>query len=90
MATLENWKQAGCECLIHRYHVAHVCECGKLYPHSQAACDEHRSHVCLNIDSDLVEHGDTGDNVFDFLIVTGLGVRQPHFQEVHHAFAERG
>ena len=33
-----------CECLIHRYHVAHICQCGEIIAHSQSAWDYHKNH----------------------------------------------
>ena len=54
-----------CECLIHRYHVAHICGCGKLISHSQAEMDQHRTHEgeWLDFDPDIYEHGDTADDI---------------------------
>ena len=56
---------AQCECLIHRYHVAHICGCGKLISHSQAEMDQHRTHEgeWLDFDPDIYEHGDTADDI---------------------------
>ena len=63
--------QENCECLIHRYHVAHICECGKLYSHSQGECDEHRGHQCINFPSGDYLHGWSAHEMFDCLTVQG-------------------
>ena len=64
--------QEWCECLIHRYHIAHICECGKLYSHSQRACDEHRGHRCINFPSGDYLHGWTVSEMYDYLAVRGM------------------
>jgi len=49
-----------CECLYHRYHVVHICACGKLIDHSQDTMDKHREHGGMEgYPSDLYKHGDT-------------------------------
>ena len=54
-----------CECQYHRYHVVHVCGCGKLHSHSQADCDAHRrcTGESITLNSDQYVHGDTADDV---------------------------
>lgn len=64
--------QAGCDCEFHRYHIAHICECGALYPHIQADCDTHRAHDCIGVDPTFIKHGDTASAVFDRLMLLGL------------------
>ena len=61
-----------CPCLFHRYHIAHICECGQLYSHSQSECDEHRFHDCISFDSGFYQHGDTAKGVFDKLTFYGV------------------
>ena len=69
-----NWQQEQkeCECLIHRYHCAHLCECGQLFAHSQSQCDEHRQHDYITFDSELYKHGNTAKDMFDRLSIMGL------------------
>ena len=53
-----------CDCLFHCYHVVHICDCGQLIPHSQAAWDEHKDHNGMyTISSDLYQHGDTPETL---------------------------
>ena len=63
--------QEHCACPIHRYHVAHLCECGILYSHRQSECDEHRGHACVNFEPDAYMHGWTAREMFDDLMVKG-------------------
>jgi len=65
-------EQIGCQCIVHRYHVAHICECGKLYSHSQGDCDEHRGHDCINFDPFFYRHGSKAKDTLDLLNVMGL------------------
>ena len=45
IVTEENGESEKCDCIVHRYHVAHICECnGEIFAHSQAQCDQHRFH----------------------------------------------
>jgi hypothetical protein len=64
--------QRNCQCWFHRYHAAHICECGKLYDHSQGSCDEHRQHKCVSFDTKYYKHGDKAKDVFDRLMVMGI------------------
>lgn len=53
-----------CECTIHRYHCAHVCECGQIASHSQSSWDYHKFHgSMLTFDVALYAHGDTAEDV---------------------------
>jgi hypothetical protein len=60
-------------CVIHRYHVVHLCGCGKLYSHSQGDCNEHKLHpIGINIPSRFYNHGETAKQLLDKLQVYGL------------------
>lgn len=53
-----------CDCLYHRFHVVHICACGKIIPHSQASWDDHRFHGGMeDFSSRLYTHGDTPDEL---------------------------
>lgn len=81
--------QLSCECVFHRYHVAHICECGALYSHSQADCDKHRMHDCLSFDPKEYKHGDKARDVFDRLVAAGtVDLFAPAFRKVYDRFAE--
>lgn len=75
-------------CPMHLYHVAHLCECGKLYSHSQSDCDRHRQHRCINFDPIHYSHGETARDVFDKLAVMGtLPYGTESFDAVYDYFA---
>ncbi len=60
-------------CMYHRYHVVHICGCGKLHSHSQGDCDAHRLHkIGIDIPSEYYYHGDTADMLFNRLQIYGL------------------
>jgi hypothetical protein len=68
--------------MYHRYHVVHICSCGKLYSHSQAECDEHRLHpIGIDLPSYYLEHGDTAKTLFDRISKWGL---MPYGTEGYH------
>jgi hypothetical protein len=53
-------KEKKCDCWFHRYHVVHICACGKLIDHSQGTMDEHRFHGNMeSFPSNLYRHNDT-------------------------------
>lgn len=57
-----------CECLIHRYHVAHLCACGEVISHSQGDFDSHKHHGgMIGFHPDLYEHGDGFTDVWERL-----------------------
>lgn len=88
--TDQQFKNMNCSCIIHRYHVAHVCECGKLYSHSQTDCDTHRGHKCVNIPARDVNHGMTAWEAFELLAVRGtLPYGTESFQAVYDYFASK-
>lgn len=83
-------EQLGCDCPIHRYHVAHICACGEVISHSQSAWDAHRFHGgMLNFSPEWYKHGDTSEEVFDRLHVFGeLPYFEPIFRQLWQRFAD--
>lgn len=83
-------EQAGCECVIHRYHVAHLCSCGRVISHSQADWDTHRFHEhMINFEPKQYKHGDSFRDVFDRLSVAGtLPYGTPAFEAIYTLLAE--
>ncbi len=62
--TEERRDPESCECLFHRYHVVHICACGKLISHSQAEMDEHRGHGPKeSYPAALYHHGDAAKDL---------------------------
>jgi len=63
-----------CSCMIHRYHVAHICACERIISHSQGDWDKHKHceeiyrKEMLNFPSSLYEHGDLPTDIYRKLI----------------------
>lgn len=89
---MNDWQidQLGCECPIHRYHVAHLCECGKVISHSQADWDAHRFHgEMINFSPEQYRHGDSFREVFDRLHARGtLPYGESSFERIYSILAE--
>lgn len=78
-----------CECLVHRYHVAHLCACGEIISHSQAAWDAHKFHAgMIDFDPELYKDGMTASELFDTLMVYGTDVFAPGYRAVYGYFAD--
>ncbi len=84
-------KQEGCTCKIHRYHVAHLCSCGRLISHSQGDWDSHKHHTAMiDVDPTWYRHGDTSDDTFGRLNAYGLlPYFDPNYTDVYIGFADR-
>ncbi len=74
MAKFNEWqfKQLGCDCIVHRYHVAHLCACGTVLDHSQGTWNRHRAHRMLNFSPKQYKHGWGFSETFDYLSAMGL------------------
>lgn len=67
------FEQRDCECVIHRYHIGHLCLCGEVISHSQAAFDYHKFHGgMLDFDTFWYKHGDTLADIFDRYVGYGF------------------
>ena len=90
---LNDWQfdQRNCTCLIHRYHVAHICICGKIISHSQADFNQHKNHGgLLNFDPVWYKHGDTVTTLWDRLHGYGLlDYFNPDYTEIYMALCEK-
>jgi hypothetical protein len=77
-------------CMMHRYHVVHICGCGTLHSHSQGDCNDHRLHpIGISIPARFCNHGETAHDLFDKLTVYGLlpyGTKG--YENVYSYFAE--
>ena len=89
---LNEWQlnQIGCECLIHRYHIAHICSCGKLLSHSQGDWEVHKNHKMISFNPIEYRHGTTAKEVYDRLIAFGyvLGGGTEEERAVYDYFAK--
>ena len=71
-----------CDCMIHRYHIAHICECGHLLSHSQGDMNEHRHHEMIDFAPEEYKHGQTASQVYNWLQVKGV---LPYGTKAHEA-----
>jgi hypothetical protein len=61
--------QLGCQCPVHRYDVAYLCECSTIVAASSVS--DHAAHRKFAFDSRYFRHGDEMGVLFDRLHVLG-------------------